>query len=182
MQLNSNWSQSESQIELHLFWVVCFIKKGVWKWCNLIQISLIKLVSAILEEKVKLSCTFFGFEIFLKKWNWKWCNLIQSGLSLIKCVLLQFWKKEPNWVAPFLGWSFLKEMKFKMMQLNSKSSQSKNLPTNSWRTQELSSGKDFHFKTVVRNLFLFLKIHGALRNWDFGQDFLSKPQIRNFFG
>ena len=32
--------------------------------------------------------------------------------------------KKPNWVAPFLGWSFLKEIKLKMMQLNSNWSQS----------------------------------------------------------
>ena len=34
------------------------------------------------------------------------------------------WKKKSNWVAPVLGWSFLKEMKCKRLQLNSNCSQS----------------------------------------------------------
>ena len=102
MQLNSNWSQSKNQIELHLFWIEVFLKKWNWKWCILIQTGF--------SLKSQIELHLFWVEVFLKKWNSKWCNLIQSGLSLLK----------PNWVAPFLGWSFLKEMSLKMMQLNSK--------------------------------------------------------------
>jgi len=36
------------------------------------------------------------------------------------------------------------------------------MPKNSWRTQELSFGKEFLTKTVVRNSLL--KNHGGLRN------------------
>ena len=36
------------------------------------------------------------------------------------------------------------------------------MPKNSWRTQELSFGKEFLTKTVVKKIWL--KIHGGLRN------------------
>ena len=39
------------------------------------------------------------------------------------------------------------------------------MPENSWRTQELSFGKEFLTKSVVRNSLL--KIHGGLRNLTF---------------
>jgi len=39
------------------------------------------------------------------------------------------------------------------------------MPKNSWRTQELTFGKEILTKKVVKKICL--KIHGGLRNWDF---------------
>ena len=50
------------------------------------------------------------------------------------------------------------------------------MPENSWRTQELTFGKEILTKTVVKKICL--KIHGGLRNQSFSKEFLTKRVVK----
>ena len=66
--------------------------------------------------KKQIELHLFWGQVLLKKWNSKYCDLIQSFLSL-NWVHVHL-NKKPNWVTSFLGWTFLREMKFPEIECN----------------------------------------------------------------